>query len=1047
MKWISLEVNDFGRVEHASFELGEGLNVFYGPNDLGKSTVGAAIRAVLLLPHTSAYANRFIPWDRDAKPEARLIFRGDDGRYWRVTKTFSKGSGGRSLLEVSNDGKTYTVEAKARQVDGELRKLLGWGIASPGGKNAPRGLPESFLTRALLGEQTSASDLLRATLNEDSDGTGRERLTQALQVFAQDPLFKRILDAATLRVGEAFSATGKPRKARGAPFVLAREDVKLARQARDQCLEELQNAERVQGEGDALRKDVTSAEDALRAAHAHAEETQRRRRLVVERASAEATLREVEEKHDAAAGVRKALAELDEALHSQEAKANSLREELETVETSLRQADAELAAAKANAQAALSDDAEREKALQVQRLEVEADVARRSLEHAEAVASLRARRTSAESKKNETLQELAKAKEELALATQGVTKARAEQDRLAGEKDRLALARLNKRIRDLEALVQDADALRKEATTKRAAATRTASKIEATPTEAQLQELEALQRELAVAEARLDVGIALALRQQPGVTTVAEVDETEAPVEGSTAELTGERRIRLEVSLPTGEPVIELVATGGRLEARAEAERLRTEWTETAEPHLNGESLTALRRKAKDAAEAHRKVSQLREDADRLEARSKELRAQTAELTTLQQRQRALLEHAGEEAPTFDDDEELRRALEAAASALRSAQDAQANAASRVQGLEGDVRDAERELELLTDEEDAPTVEEAKAKLSKVETTLGSLRSAQAQASASAREAVKSGQELVDDLRSRRDRLSHERREAEGARRETHGRRTALQEQSANLDWEALGSALAEATAARDAIERVDEVTDENVEAARRALRDAEAKLGDAQRTLDRHEGRLEHLGGTVAQERYLAAEEAFALAEQRQSDVEAEYFGWKLLVDTMRSAENDVGQHLGEALSKPVTDALRALLEEAGADAERYGAIAFGATLKTEGLRALGDVRGTDRLSVGTQEQIAALLRLTIAKALSAPLILDDHLTHTDPTRSAWFRDALRAAAHDTQMLVITCHPRSYLDADDLAHEGPYRERAAGLLRAIDAAQIIETS
>ena len=56
--WIRrLKVSDFAGIQEADLELAPGLNVLYGPNELGKSTLVDAIRAALLLQDSSATAS------------------------------------------------------------------------------------------------------------------------------------------------------------------------------------------------------------------------------------------------------------------------------------------------------------------------------------------------------------------------------------------------------------------------------------------------------------------------------------------------------------------------------------------------------------------------------------------------------------------------------------------------------------------------------------------------------------------------------------------------------------------------------------------------------------------------------------------------------------------------------------------------------------------------------------------------------------------------------------------------------------------------------
>ena len=53
MKLRRLHAASFAAIREVDIEFGPGLNVLYGPNDLGKSTLVAAIRLALLLPHSN----------------------------------------------------------------------------------------------------------------------------------------------------------------------------------------------------------------------------------------------------------------------------------------------------------------------------------------------------------------------------------------------------------------------------------------------------------------------------------------------------------------------------------------------------------------------------------------------------------------------------------------------------------------------------------------------------------------------------------------------------------------------------------------------------------------------------------------------------------------------------------------------------------------------------------------------------------------------------------------------------------------------------------
>ena len=126
MKILRLVVKDFAAIRESDIEFGPGLNVLYGPNDLGKSTLADAIRLALLLPHTSSDIEDYVPWAGGQNPRVELTFETEAQRIWRVKKEFRKG--GASVLEESKNGVDFDEVERARKVDGRLRDLLRWGI-------------------------------------------------------------------------------------------------------------------------------------------------------------------------------------------------------------------------------------------------------------------------------------------------------------------------------------------------------------------------------------------------------------------------------------------------------------------------------------------------------------------------------------------------------------------------------------------------------------------------------------------------------------------------------------------------------------------------------------------------------------------------------------------------------------------------------------------------------------------------------------------------------------------------------------------------------
>src|SRR5437773_12476721 len=97
MRLHSLEVEHFRAIQSARLMFGPGLNVVYGPNDLGKSTLTEAIRAALLIAPGTAEARSFATWGAAAGQFPRvLIGLACQGATWRGDTLFAHGSRGKA---------------------------------------------------------------------------------------------------------------------------------------------------------------------------------------------------------------------------------------------------------------------------------------------------------------------------------------------------------------------------------------------------------------------------------------------------------------------------------------------------------------------------------------------------------------------------------------------------------------------------------------------------------------------------------------------------------------------------------------------------------------------------------------------------------------------------------------------------------------------------------------------------------------------------------------------------------------------------------------
>jgi recombinational DNA repair ATPase RecF len=121
MRLHRLHAASFGAIREVDIEFGPGLNILYGPNDLGKSTLVAAIRLALLLPHSSTHSEQYVGWNSADDPRVELTFETEAQRIWRVKKVFGKS--GLSLLQESKNGKDFDDVERGRKVDGKIREL------------------------------------------------------------------------------------------------------------------------------------------------------------------------------------------------------------------------------------------------------------------------------------------------------------------------------------------------------------------------------------------------------------------------------------------------------------------------------------------------------------------------------------------------------------------------------------------------------------------------------------------------------------------------------------------------------------------------------------------------------------------------------------------------------------------------------------------------------------------------------------------------------------------------------------------------------------
>jgi hypothetical protein len=1073
MRLERIEVEHFGCIRRAAVDFGPGLNVLYGPNDIGKSTLAHAIRAALLIQHSSNAASRYFEWDSDEKPYVKLTLHLPNGRLWRIEKRFGS-PGGSSVLRESSDGKNWSPYKKGREVDEELRTMLGWGIQRPGGRGAPKGLPASFLSTVLLGEQMDVVGVLEATLDADTNDTGREKLTAALAAFAQDPLFKSVLEAAQAKVDQAFTPKGKRKRGKSSPFKEATEEVTRITQVIDALKRRVDESESAKRELDERRADHRRAQEAVEAATARHEALQKLVHQTEARAAVEKELAPVRERLAEQQDAVEALSRAREELGSANEAHRAAQAAHQDAAAAHKDAESEHRAAEEAVRRAQSGDAEAERQLQKAGLEKKKlELDGLAKERGERLAELRRARTLTTEIGNlersaATLAD-AQAQYEKEIARAETERAQIQQ-RMAllgiaarlGERDRLA-----EQVTQLEGVAAEVAADREKAAERRAKA----AEIEATirddlPDPPQLEELRALSQQLAVAEARLGGGLSVVVERLREVGVEVRRDGVPLDVADS-GEVAFEADRAFEIQLGD---VARVTVEAGERAAREEVGQLRERHRQQVAPVLEAARASSLEELAErvtenEAREAARagelnaawqleKGAQLRAEQlsalDRLRA---ELAASARELEGQPLPEaRELLDEIG--ASRLDAE---RRTLSNGLDAAQKARDAAKMAFGQNEGRAAVARsqlETKRqslaELDLAAPEEgwDAAEVSlerrvhDAESQSRRVAQELQTLSAEQGQEVEKAEAQLQAAKTKIQEAARRlEDAWSH----ANHAQQRVHQLEGQLAAQEAaieKIDLEATRAQVAEIEQRLDALPKPDRMVGaEELVLARDALNRAERAQETALQEVRKAEGALQAVGGQVVLEERDAAQEALLLAKQREAEVEVEYDAWRLLVDTLREAENTEGTHLGRALSEPVSRRFAELTQA------RYGVLDLGPSLQTEGLQVAGVARELASFSAGTQEQLATLLRLTVAEHLETMLILDDHLVQTDPARSEWFRRVLREHGARRQVVVLTCRPLDYLDGDELAPgQQAHMSRAAALVRATAIEHLVET-
>jgi chromosome segregation ATPase len=1069
MRLYRLRIESFAAIGNLDVEFGPGLNVLYGPNDLGKSTVVSAIRLGLLLPHMSTHCDQYVGWTSSGDPIVEITFETEAQRIWRIRKQFGKS--GLSLLQESRDGKDFDDVERGRKVDAKLREILRWGIPEPGGTGGAKGLPTSFLATVLLSQQEDVSAVLHNSLRDDSTSSGKEQIAAALQAVAQDPLFVALLRETQARRDAAYTDKGAKKTARGSVFKVAAERLNETRGEKERL-------ERIESDSEGAERQLRD----LTQRRAHKQEA-----LAVaadlaaklEGLASQAACRSI-----AAEQVRLAQENLlriqgiGTQAEDAERKVAELSGEIREAENALNiarsrqaEADAALKAAEETARAEESDPGVTDRILR-QQLELRKSEAERTAREAqqridaavatqrlvESVAAAERELEDRQTKAAGALESASKATAAAKIADDQVRRC----DLLERALDFLAAERQRK---DAQSAVDNLASFKNRLTAASAEWTALLGQRSAitVPIPAVLGPMRKLARELAAARGALQVGFVVTVSPNARLDMRVRKDGQEADSTSIEQPLDIEASAEVELSIAD---IATVHVRGGRREAQEKAHELEARWDREVVPHFIAgavSDLEELEMKIAEAQELDARIKDkntemeslrsqiaalagaaetLREASERaatcraslgdvaLDTLAADIKALGADVTAgLRKRRQQLLKEAeaarGIASQATNDltlADERTRQSRSALDAARAERDAALT--GFVDGVDAALAAALAALSDANAEKESVTAE-----LASLDRTIDARKKRVDAALSVARTNAEQAKIAVEDAQAQLTTVQTNHASQQGRLIELRKQRDAENLPAAEAG---LNEAI-ERHAALPVPDRI--VTDEEVSAARAKAAGIKSELDGIERDIQRAHGALEQVGGAVARERLRDATEAFELAERQEREIEAEYEAWKLLLEQMKEADAAQASNLGQALVPAIATRFQELTQR------RYQTVQLTAQLATEGVMTLGALRPAAQMSVGTREQLSTLYRLSLAEYLRTLIVLDDQLVQSDDTRMDWFRALLTEKAQSFQIVVLTCRPGDYLLANGLVPEGNavHTDTHGGLIRAID--------
>ena len=332
--------------------------------------------------------------------------------------------------------------------------------------------------------------------------------------------------------------------------------------------------------------------------------------------------------------------------------------------------------------------------------------------------------------------------------------------------------------------------------------------------------------------------------------------------------------------------------------------------------------------------------------------------------------------------------------------------------------LQPRIDELRKTLEGLPEDEDTPQKEQAEAALGSAQTELQKARGEERVARETVDEKARAVSDLMVEVRTLQNTVDSQTELVE--RRDEQ-----LQSDAEGLPDQQLAEAYE--TAEQAVTEQIQTVSSLEAERPVSARTQLEARISRLQAAIEQRESaRVELRIDSVRLRERIEVHDSAGVDEaidhtQHELDLATrrrEHFGREievldLLAETLRTAESDAR----ERYLAPVVNRIHPYLQMLFPNAE----ISIGEDLYITGMsRHAGYEESFDHLSMGTQEQIAVLVRLAFAEMLidqgaPAAVILDDALVFSDDQRMRLMFDILSHAAQRVQILVFTCRAQLF--------------------------------